>query len=205
MNIYKKNLHGVKNYPIFSGCVLVVFILCSLATSLCDSFVVPGTVSIEASHGLATLDAQRSQNDQTAFRRCDFFLGDVFPHHFQVSNFLIYLGVASDVALQLLSDDLRQEGVPEMAERMAYVITAMASAYEVRAPDILAVRYEDITNSSEHFDAAIENPGQTQYPVQSFLTRCCDFNFRVCEQRDFAVHTTLVQIVNYNNPISHSI
>jgi hypothetical protein len=27
----------------------------------------------------------------------------------------------------------------------------------------------------------------------------------VCEQRDFAVHTTLVQIVNYNNPISHSI
>ena len=92
-----------------------------------------------------------------------------------------------------------------MAERMEYVITAMASAYEVRAPDILAVRYEDITNSSEHFDAAIENPGQNQYPVQSFLTRCCDFNFRVCEQRDFAVHTTLVQVVNYNNPISHSI
>lgn len=49
-----------------------------------------------------------------------------------------------------------EEGVPEMAERMEYVITAMASAYEVRAPDILAVRYEDITNSSEHFDAAIE-------------------------------------------------
>ena len=89
-----------------------------------------------------------------------------------------------------------------MAERMEYVITAMASAYEVRAPDILAVRYEDITNSSEHFDAAIENPGQNQYPVQSFLTRCCDFNFRVCEQRDlrftqlwFRLSTIIIQSV----------
>ena len=81
----------------------------------------------------------------------------MFTPSFSVFQVFDLFGGCYNVALQQVSDDFRQEGVPEIAGRMVSDITAMASAYEVRAPDILAVRYEDITNSSEHFDAAIEN------------------------------------------------
>eukprot|EP00435_Cladocopium_sp_Y103_P035520 s2315_g9.t1 len=49
-----------------------------------------------------------------------------------------------------------EEGVPEMARRMLHIIYLMVSAYEARAPEILAVRYEDLTASSDSFDATTE-------------------------------------------------
>ena len=55
MNIYKQKSTWSKKLSDFlrvcSGCLHFV----QFATSLCHSFVVRGTVSIEASHGLATL------------------------------------------------------------------------------------------------------------------------------------------------------
>ena len=48
-----------------------------------------------------------------------------------------------------------------MASRMSKVIHRMVSAYEARGPEILAVRYEDLENSSESFDATTETLDRT--------------------------------------------
>lgn len=57
-----------------------------------------------------------------------------------------------------------EEGVPEIAKRMLIIIKRMAEAYEVSAPHILAVRYEDLTHSPEQFDAGVEK-------IMEFLVR----------------------------------
>lgn len=49
-----------------------------------------------------------------------------------------------------------EEGVPEMAKRMRGILRWMLGAYQVSAPDVLVVRYEDFTRSPESFDATIE-------------------------------------------------
>ena len=51
-----------------------------------------------------------------------------------------------------------------MARRMAATIHNMVSAYEARAPEILAVRYEDFM-TSESFDATTETPDRTSMNI----------------------------------------
>ncbi|CAK9032863.1 unnamed protein product [Durusdinium trenchii] len=47
------------------------------------------------------------------------------------------------------------EGVPLMALYWLPIITAMTTAFEVKGNDVLAVRYETITNSSDSFNASV--------------------------------------------------
>ena len=56
-----------------------------------------------------------------------------------------------------------------MARRMSPIIHDMASAYEARGAEILAVRYEDFTTSSEGFDATTEIPGRTFRMMETIL------------------------------------
>lgn len=49
-----------------------------------------------------------------------------------------------------------EEGVPKMALRMLPILQLMLGAYQVSAPDILVVRYEDLTHSPERFDSTVE-------------------------------------------------
>ena len=49
-----------------------------------------------------------------------------------------------------------EEGVPAMAKRMLPVLRLMVGAYQVSAPDVLVVRYEDFTHSPEGFDSTVE-------------------------------------------------
>ena len=49
-----------------------------------------------------------------------------------------------------------EEGVPKMAMRMLPVLYWMVGAYQVSAPDVLVVRYEDFTHSPEGFDSTVE-------------------------------------------------
>ncbi|CAK9006148.1 unnamed protein product [Durusdinium trenchii] len=49
-----------------------------------------------------------------------------------------------------------ERGIPEMANRMFDVISTMVDAYKVRKPDMMAVRFETITSSSQSFNRTVQ-------------------------------------------------
>ena len=62
-----------------------------------------------------------------------------------------------------------ERGIPEMANRMFDVISTMVDAYKVRKPDMMAVRFETITSSSQSFNRTVQ-----ELWIGHIFIECCN-------------------------------